>query len=88
MAKGIALDNIPEVEHNQEDDKESETTMAETQVTEVPETPEATPEERLVQLKAMAYDRVLASEKIQADLRQINEAINTITNQVSGSEEE
>lgn len=77
MTNTVILDDTPDDQEGKES-MENETIEAQAE--------EISPEERLKTLKAMAYDHLSTIEKLQADLRQINDAIKQVTGSIDSSE--
>ena len=74
MTKKDVLDETPE-EQVVEFEESAEEVVAEP-------SPEAI-QERIVQLKAIAYDHLSTVEKLQAELRQVNAAIQQLTEKLN-----
>jgi len=71
MAKNTELDENPEEQ------------VIEVEEANAPEPTEEQIQERITQLKALAYDHISTIEKLQSELRQVNEAIETLSERLN-----
>jgi TolA-binding protein len=71
MAKNTELDENPEEQVIEVEEVASE------------EPTEGQIKERITQLKAIAYDHISTIEKLQSELRQVNEAIETLSERLN-----